>query len=60
MDKGVHVYLSNVPKASWCKHGFNCQTKSNMLLNNLGESFNAWIKEVGSKPILTKLEDICR
>jgi hypothetical protein len=31
-----------------------------MLLNNFDEIFNAWIKEVKSKPILTMVEDICR
>ncbi|XP_059461803.1 uncharacterized protein LOC132190770 [Corylus avellana] len=58
MEKGVHDYLSGVPKASWSRHAFSCQIKSDMLLNNLAESFNAWIKEVRSKPILTILEEI--
>ncbi|XP_059431442.1 uncharacterized protein LOC132164938 [Corylus avellana] len=60
MDKGAHAYLSGVPKASWSRHTFSCQTKSDMLLNNLTESFNAWIKETRSKPILTMVEDIHR
>jgi hypothetical protein len=29
-----------------------------MLLNNLAESFNAWIKEARGKPILTMVEKI--
>ncbi|XP_059461967.1 uncharacterized protein LOC132190960 [Corylus avellana] len=58
MEKGAHDYLSGVPKASWSRHAFNCQTKSDMLLNNLVESFNAWIKEARIKPILTMLEEI--
>ncbi|XP_059450921.1 uncharacterized protein LOC132181698 [Corylus avellana] len=58
MDKGAHEYLSGVPKASWSRHAFSCQTKSDMLLSNLAESFNAWIKEARSKPILTMLEEI--
>ena len=58
MDKRAHAYLGGVPKASWSRHAFNCQTKRGMLLNNLVESFNAWIKEAKSKPILTMLEDI--
>jgi hypothetical protein len=60
MDKGAHTYLSGVPKQSWSRHAFNCETKSDMLLNNLAECFNAWIKESRSKPILTMLEDIRR
>ena len=60
MDKGAHTYLSVVAKQSWSRNAFNCQTKSDILLNNLAKSFNAWIKESRSKPILTMLEDICR
>ncbi|XP_059458345.1 uncharacterized protein LOC132187941 [Corylus avellana] len=58
MEKGAHDYLSGVPKASWSMHAFNCQTKSDMLLNNLAECLNAWIKDARSKPILTMIEDI--
>ena len=60
MDKGAHTYLNGVLMQSWSRHAFNCQTKSDMLLNNLPECFNAWIKESRSKPILTMLEDIRR
>ena len=60
MDKGAHTYLSSVAKQSWSRHAFNYHTKNDMLLNNLAECFNAWIKESRSKPILTMLEDICQ
>ena len=58
MDNGAHTYLSGVPKQSRFRHAFNCQTKSDMLLNNLAKCFNAWIKESRSKPILTMCENI--
>jgi hypothetical protein len=41
MDKGAHTYLSGVPKQLWSRHAFNCETKSDILLNNLAECFNA-------------------
>ena len=59
MDKCAHAYLSEVPKASWSRHAFSCHIKCDML-NNLAESFNAWIKEARGKPILTMVEEICR
>jgi hypothetical protein len=58
MDKHAHAYLSEVPKASWSKHAFNCHIKCDMLLNNLAKSFNAWIEEDRGKPILTMVEEI--
>jgi hypothetical protein len=60
MDKRAHTYLSEVLKASWSTHVFNCHIKCVMLLNNLVESFNAWIKEARCKPILTMVKEIHR
>jgi hypothetical protein len=60
MDKGAHKYLCDVPKSSWSRHAFSCHTKSELLLNNLAESFNAWIKDARSKPILTMCEETHR
>jgi hypothetical protein len=58
MDKGAHKYLCDVPKLSWSKYAFSCHTKSKLLLNNLAESFNAWIKDARSKPILIMCKEI--
>ena len=57
MDKVAHTDLSDIPKASWFRHAFNCHIKCDMLLNNLAESFNTWIKEAKSKLILTMIEN---
>jgi hypothetical protein len=35
MEKCAHTYLNGVAKQLWSRHAFNCQTKSDMLLNNL-------------------------
>ena len=58
MNKRAHAYLSDVPKALWSRHAFNCHIKCDMLLNNLVESFNAWIIEAIGKPILTIVKEI--
>ena len=58
IDKGAHAYQCDVPNASWSKYAFSYHMKCDMLLNNLTESFNTWIKDARSKPILTMCEEI--
>jgi len=58
MDVGVYRYLNDVNPASWSRHAFSTQSKSDMLLNNLAETFNAWIKKSRDKPLLTMLKKI--
>ena len=40
----------------WCKAFFHTNVKSDMLCNNLSESFNSFILDVRDKPIITMLE----
>ena len=42
----------------WCKAYFPTYIKSDMIVNNLCESFNAHIKDVRDQPIITMLEMI--
>jgi hypothetical protein len=60
MDALAYKYLDDVNLASWSRHAFSAQSKSDMLLNNLADTFNAWIKESKDKPLLTMLEMIRR
>jgi len=60
MDAGAYRYLNDINPASWSRHAFSTHSKSNMLLNNLAETFNAWIKDSRDKPLLTMLEMIRR
>ncbi|KAJ1417825.1 Transposase, MuDR, plant [Sesbania bispinosa] len=48
--------------AKWVagKYAHNPELKCNMLLNNIAETFNAYIKEARDKPIITMLEMIRR
>ncbi|XP_021774126.1 uncharacterized protein LOC110737778 [Chenopodium quinoa] len=48
--------LANIPAKHWSRHAFDDFCKSNMLLNNLCETFNAVIKDAKDKPILTQME----
>lgn len=60
MDACAYKYIDDVNPTSWSRHAFSTQSKSDMLLNNLAETFNAWIKEFGDNPLLTMLDMIQR
>ncbi|XP_074276993.1 uncharacterized protein LOC141600649 [Silene latifolia] len=56
LSKEAHEYLRAIPAQHWSMHAFGTQAKSNMLLNNIYESFNVVIIEARDKPILTHME----
>ncbi|XP_074303134.1 uncharacterized protein LOC141637548 [Silene latifolia] len=56
LSKEAHQRLNKIPPSAWSRHAFSTQSKSNMLLNNLCESFNNVLREVRDKPILTHME----
>ncbi|XP_074265653.1 uncharacterized protein LOC141588094 [Silene latifolia] len=56
LSKEAHQWLNKIPPSAWSRHAFSTQSKSNMLLNNLCESFNNVLREVRDKPILTHME----
>lgn len=60
--KGMHVegfnYLKKIEPKLWSRHAFSTHSCSDILLNKIAETFNAWILEEREKPILTMLEMI--
>ncbi|KAL9239024.1 hypothetical protein vseg_013382 [Gypsophila vaccaria] len=56
LSPAAHSYLVAIPSKHWSRHAFRTTCKSNMLLNNMCESFNAVLKEARDKPILTHME----
>ncbi|XP_074288028.1 uncharacterized protein LOC141613187 [Silene latifolia] len=52
----AHAYLVAIPPESWSRHAFTYTAKSDMLLNNMCETFNSVLKEARDKPILTQME----
>lgn len=60
LNEDAFNYLNAIPAQHWCRHAFSAQSKSNMLLNNICETFNAVLKEARDKPIITCLEWIRR
>ena len=58
LDNDAFKWLNGKPPRQWSRSHFSTFTKSDMLLNNLCESFNSLIMEARDKPILTMLEKI--
>ncbi|XP_021763740.1 uncharacterized protein LOC110728366 [Chenopodium quinoa] len=56
LSEEAYDYLVNIPPEHWSRNSFSSFPKSNMLLNNICETFNAVIKEGRDKPILTQME----
>jgi hypothetical protein len=58
MDERAYTYLERVDPKMWSRHAFRTSSCSDILLNNISESFNAWVLEAKEKLILTCLETI--
>ncbi|XP_021766636.1 uncharacterized protein LOC110731077 [Chenopodium quinoa] len=56
LSEDAFEYLADIPAEHWSRHAFSSFPKSNMLLNNVCETFNIVIKEARDKPILTQME----
>ncbi|XP_076882679.1 uncharacterized protein LOC143531220 [Bidens hawaiensis] len=54
----MFLWLSEIPAARWSRSHFSGRAKSDMLLNNLCESFNKQLVGARDKPIITCLEYI--
>lgn len=52
------AWLSRIPRYQWSRAFFRRDSKCDMVLNNMCESFNNFILEARDKPILTCLEII--
>jgi hypothetical protein len=58
MDQRTFNYVEEVDPRMWSRHAFRVSSCSDILLNNISESFNAWMLEAREKLILTCLEMI--
>ncbi|XP_021758837.1 uncharacterized protein LOC110723774 [Chenopodium quinoa] len=56
LSEDAYVYLDNIPPRHWSRHAFPSQCNSNILLNNICETFNVVIRDARDKPILTQME----
>ncbi|KAL3534432.1 hypothetical protein ACH5RR_002893 [Cinchona calisaya] len=53
-------YLSKIPVSAWARHSFKPEIKCDHIINNLTESFIAWVGELRGKPIFTLAEGLRR
>lgn len=56
--KDAHDYLKKIEPELWCRYTFSSGCRTDLLVNNLCESFNAYILEAREKPIIQMIEDI--
>jgi len=60
MDERAYNYIEKVDPRMWSRHAFRTNNCSDILLNSIVESFNAWVLEAREKPILTCMDIIRR
>ena len=60
IEPKAHDWLMRESPTTWSRAHFSTRSKSDMLCNNISESFNQYIKESRDKPIITMLEMIRR
>jgi hypothetical protein len=57
MDQRAYNYFEKVDPRMWSSHAFRTSSCGDILLNNIAESFNAWLLEAREKPIPDLLGD---
>jgi transposase-like protein len=60
MSQEAFDYLEETDPRSWSRHASGTSAKTDMISNNIAESFNSWIKDAIDKPLITMLEIIRR
>ncbi|XP_058760393.1 uncharacterized protein LOC131633723 [Vicia villosa] len=58
VNEEAYKHLLKVPPRFWSKSMFKYRTKSDVLVNNMSETFNSVILGARQKPIVTMLEEI--
>jgi len=58
--KDAYNYLEKINPKMWSRHAFFTTSCSDILLNNIAESFNAWLLEARDQPILSCMKTIKR
>lgn len=58
LNREVFEYLDRISPMTWSRHDFSEEVKSDLLLNNLAETFNSFVLETRDKPIIIMMETI--
>ncbi|KAL0339183.1 UNVERIFIED_CONTAM: hypothetical protein Sangu_1440400 [Sesamum angustifolium] len=54
----AYDWLLKIPVEQWSRHAFDPRLKNDHVTNNISESFNHWVGELRSKPVLTLLDGL--
>ncbi|KAL0325623.1 UNVERIFIED_CONTAM: hypothetical protein Sradi_5131600 [Sesamum radiatum] len=54
----AYEWLLKIPAEMWSRHAFDPRIKNDHVTNNISESFNHWVGELRSKPILTLVDGL--
>ncbi|KAL0354010.1 UNVERIFIED_CONTAM: hypothetical protein Sangu_0982300 [Sesamum angustifolium] len=58
LKPAAYEWLLKIPAELWSRHAFDHRLKNDHVTNNLSESFNHWVGELRSKPILTLVDGL--
>ncbi|TXG57639.1 hypothetical protein EZV62_015468 [Acer yangbiense] len=60
IDLNAYAWLMEISPTHWCRHGFDESIKVDHVTNNITESFNGWLNQYRTLPILTFMEEYRR
>ncbi|KAL0448196.1 UNVERIFIED_CONTAM: hypothetical protein Slati_1947500 [Sesamum latifolium] len=58
LKPAAYEWLLKIPAELWSGHAFDHRLKNDHVTNNLSESFNHWVGELRSKPILMLVDGL--
>jgi hypothetical protein len=57
-DGIAYNWLVPIPLNQWCRHALLLDSKSEHIINNMTESFNAWVLKIRGLPIVNLIDAI--
>ena len=57
-NEKAYNWLTAIDKDKWARSAFSSRSKCDLVVNNVSESFNKYIRLAREKPVITMLETI--
>ncbi|KAK4391754.1 hypothetical protein Sango_1953200 [Sesamum angolense] len=58
LKPAAYDWLLKIPAEMWSRHAFDERLKNDHVTNNISESFNHWVGDLRSKPVLTLVDGL--
>ncbi|KAL0341430.1 UNVERIFIED_CONTAM: hypothetical protein Scaly_1805600 [Sesamum calycinum] len=58
LKPAAYDWLLKIPADMWSRHAFDERLKNDHVTNNISESFNHWVGDLRSKPVLTLVDGL--